>query len=114
MHKFRLDYEAQNGERRLISEDNRFIITLNGEILENYGSKENPLWETIFDTVPPTIQMFTGVKDKNGKEIYEGDRMLYYDKIGIVKLFAGSFILEYDDQTDDFLSLMTVGKMEVL
>ena len=49
--KFRICYTAQNGQKSLIySEDKRYLITLDGKVLENYGKDwKNPFWEEVFD-----------------------------------------------------------------
>ena len=115
MKKFRICYTAQNGEKRMIYNDDRYLIGLSGTVYENFGVDwKRPVWENLFDAgAPEILQQFTGAQDKNGKGIWEGDIIDYGGRKGVVVFFACAFRVNWDDQSDDDLGTMTTDMIEV-
>lgn len=113
--KFRICYTAQNGEKSIVHESDRFLIGLDGKVYENYGkSWDSAIWEEPFDVEPPILQRFSGCQDRNGKEIYEGDIINYNGRFGTIEFFAGIFVVNWGDQTDDELSYLMINDIAIV
>lgn len=64
-------------------------------------SQELDFFETIFEVKPETVGQFIGTHDKNGKEVYDGDIVLYEGQF-LAKVywnkFAGQWWIDFLNQ----------------
>lgn len=105
-YKFR-GKRIDNGEwvyGSLLETDKGKYIVPTGTKEVSINGKRHIHWDDLIEVDPETVGQYTGFKDKNGKEIYEGDlfKPLHHSvkSVGVIKFVDGQYLIIWRGNTD--------------
>lgn len=101
------------------ADEESYMISPNGDVIyTSEAYEEDGEWcrDTVNVTKDVVVEQYTGLKDKNGEKIYEGDRIKIEgsDTVYTVEYGRGVWVARFGDESGDNICLFHYVKKDIV